>query len=161
MAELPTQTYDVGDLVTLSCIVLTGATLGTIFTRQATLTVQDASGFAQGDPIFVVRAGAVGGDLTTSIASIDGDILSLHDPAGTSATLTRVGKLQSPTTVECLVREPNGNIGTVVNSGSQGKFTANFAVTQSGDHFVRWIGAGAAVGAQERQFFVQEERVQG
>lgn len=152
--------YDVGTVLTLTATFLTGPTLGSITSGQNTLLVRDASGLTVGGPILVAGAGAVGGDLSTTVSGISGQTVTLAANAGTTVTLVSVGQPTNPTTVACKVRLPDLSEQTLAATlQSTGKYTASFTITLAGNHFVRWSGTGAAAVDGWRQFVVRPERV--
>lgn len=61
-------------------------TTGTISSASASLVVASATGFAQGDPVYVRGAGADGVGLFTTISSITGTTFTLADAASTAVT---------------------------------------------------------------------------
>jgi hypothetical protein len=142
------------------CTFLVLVRRGSTSVGQNDLVVRDRTGYTIADPILVVGAGAVGGDLSTTIGSIAGSVLSLAAPALTTVTAAMCGKLQNPGATTCKLLKPDLTLATlIVSNVSTGKFTAPFDTTLEGDHFVRWTGTGTATGAEERQFVVREERV--
>jgi hypothetical protein len=78
----------------------------------------------------------------------------------TGTFTTAAGALVDPTTVVCKVRLPDLSEATpAVTHVSLGVYTAVFAPTQSGEHWYRFAGTGAAVGAEERAFVVERQQV--
>jgi hypothetical protein len=154
------QVYDIGDTVQLYGVFTTLATRGTIAKDFAALTVRDVTGYAPSDPIIITGAGAVEGDLVTTIVSIVGSTLNLAAVAQTSVTAAFLGKLSTPTTVTCKVLLPDGTIVTPANAAiSTGRYLASYDPTLVGDHFYKFAGTGLAKAEDERQFVVRENRV--
>lgn len=78
----------------------------------------------------------------------------------TGTFTTAAGALTDPSAVTCTVRQPDGTNATPATTRqSLGVFTATFAPTQSGEHWYRFAGTGAAVGAEERAFMVETRHV--
>jgi hypothetical protein len=77
------------------CTFLVLVTRGSMSVGQNDLVVRDPTGYTIADPILVVGAGAVGSDLSTTIGSIAGSVLSLAAPALTTVTAAMCGKLQN------------------------------------------------------------------
>lgn len=158
----PLATYDVGQAITLRGLFLTGATIGSIIKTQTLLVVQDPSELSLGAnaPIFVQGAGALGGDLSTNVASASGAQITLSLPALTDATRVLVGTPTDPTTVTCTVQSPDGVEHSLSpNSVAVGRWEATFTATLDGDHFFRFTGTGAAAADGWRKFIVRPERV--
>lgn len=159
MADPTPAIYDVGAVVTLSCLFLNGNTLGSITVGQNTLYVRDASGLTQGQPIFIAGAGAVGGDLLTTVSSINGQTVILAATAASTVTLAVVGQPANPGAVTCKVKLPDRTSQTLTTANpSTGKFTASFTPTLEGVHYARWTGTTPAAGDSWREFVVRPER---
>jgi hypothetical protein len=78
----------------------------------------------------------------------------------TGTFTTAAGALVDPSTVTCKVRQPDGTSQTPgTTRQSTGVFTATFQPTQAGEHWYRFTGTGAAVGAEERAFVVEPQHV--
>jgi hypothetical protein len=160
--DQPLQTYDVGQEITLRGLFLTGATIGTILKSQTLLLVQDSSALTLtgGSPIFVQGAGAVGGDLRTTVVSSSAAGIVLADAALSDARLALVGTPTDPTAVTCKVSLPDGTESTISASGVvTGRWEATFTPTLDGDHYYRFTGTGAATADAWRKFTVRPERV--
>jgi len=69
----PLNEYDVGEPITLSCLFLSGQTVGRMERGQSTVFVRDPSGLdlTVGAEIVIVGAGYTGGDLRTTVVSDD------------------------------------------------------------------------------------------
>lgn len=66
----------------------------------------------------------------------------------------------APDTVQCSVRIPGVTTPQIVpHTGANGSYTAEFAPTIMGTYWYRWVGTGAAKGAAEMWFAVNEQRV--
>lgn len=70
-------------------------TTGSVTTGTTALTVADATGLAQNDPIVVAGAGLNGADLFTTIAAIAGTAVTLAAAAGTTVTTAPVTNASS------------------------------------------------------------------
>lgn len=154
--------YDVGELITLRGLFLTGSTQGSIIRGQTLLLVRDESGLAlsNGDPIFVQGGGAVGGDLVTSVVSHSGAQITLALPALSNVTVGLVGTPTNPTTVSCKVQKPDGSEATLTPTSSQaGVWDATYTPSLDGEFFYRFAGTGAATADGWRKFVVRPERV--
>lgn len=154
--------YDVGQEITLRGWFLTGATVGSMIKNQTLLLVQDASGLAvqNGDPIFVLGAGALGGDLVTTVVSASGAEITLALPALSDVREVLVGTPTDPTAVTGKVSQPDGSEVTLAPSMIvQGRWEATFTPTLDGDHYYRFSGSGAATADSWKKFVVRPERV--
>ena len=75
------------------------------------------------------------------------------------------GTLIDPTTITLYLQQPSGSVGTYTYaSGSviraaAGSYTFNGTATEAGYWDVRWVGAGAAVAAQQGRYFVRSTNV--
>ena len=72
-----------------------------------------------------------------------------------------VGTVVDPTTITLYLAAPTGTIGTYtypadVVKQSTGTYTYNGTATSAGYWNVRWVGAGAAVAAQQSRYFARE-----
>jgi voltage-gated potassium channel Kch len=156
----PVQVYDVGETIELSCLFLTGATVGSIEQGQTTVYVRDPSGLdlEPGASILVEGGGYVGGDLPTTVVSSDGvGAVVVAEAARTSVSRGLVGTPADPETVTCTLALPDGTeTGAGVSSPRTGLWTATFTPAGDGDHFYRFAGGG---GDGWRKFVVRPERV--
>jgi hypothetical protein len=156
------NSYDQGQPITLVSWFLAGATVGQMTAGQTTLLVRDPSGLsASGAPILVRGAGAVDGDLsTTVVGAISGQQLTLAAAASTSVQRALVGTPTDPTSVVCTVRLPDRTKVTVSAAKAvTGKWLATYVPATDGDFFYRFTGSGALVADGWRQFVVRPERV--
>lgn len=156
------QEYDVNETIWLNALFLTGATLGTIAKASQFLYVRDVSDLTltAGAKIVVVGAGAVGGDLSTTVVSADGQVITLANAALSAANLTDVGNPADPTTVTCQVMKPDGSkVSATVSNPSQGRYRASYTPATDGDYYYRFTGTGTATADAWRKFTVRPERV--
>jgi hypothetical protein len=155
--------YDVGESIWLNAFFLAGSTSGSILRGQQLLLVKDPADLdvEVGADIVVVGAGALGGDLVTTVSAADGQQITLADAALQAASLVTVGNPATPGTVECRVQVPGqANDATpAVTLVSEGRYRALFTTTVAGDHFYRFIGTGAATADRWRKFVVRPQRV--
>lgn len=98
------ESYVEGSQIVTRAICLTPHTVGSIDDNSAALTVRDTGGFVGADPVLVEDAGHEGGHLTTTIASIAGNVFTLTAPAQATVRRVVVGKLVNPGTVTFTVR---------------------------------------------------------
>jgi hypothetical protein len=162
MADPTPNEYDVGETITLKALFLTGATVGSILAGATKLTVRDPSGLTTtpGSPIIVIGAGAVGGDLVTTVASISGQEITLAAAAAANATLAVVGTPTAPASCSCKVIDPSGSESSLaVTNPSTGRYQALFTADLDGDHYYRFTGTGTATADGWRKFVVRPERV--
>lgn len=92
------DTYVEGTQVVTRAICLTPYTVGSIDEGSTALTVRDADGFANADPVVVEAAGPEGGHLFTTVAAVVGNTITLADPAATTVRRVSVGKRVDPGT---------------------------------------------------------------
>lgn len=65
------------------------------------------------------------------------------------------GVLKDPTLAVATLREPDGTISTPsVANPSVGIHTVDLAFTQSGRHFLEFVGTGDVVSAQGTEFYI-------
>jgi hypothetical protein len=161
--QAPIQEYDVGETITLSCLFLTGQTVGRMQLGQTTVYVRDPSGLtlSGGAPIVIEGAGYVGGDLRTTVVSADGvGAITVAEACRTTVQEALVGTPADPATVAVKVAKPDGAEETCTPfSDLTGLWKATFTPTRDGDHFYRFTGTGAASGDRWRKFVVRPERV--
>jgi hypothetical protein len=154
------QTYDIGDTVVLQGVYLTKPTTGSVNAGSTALTVKDATGYTNGDPIFIEGAAAEDGDLYTTVSSISGNTITLAAAAATQVISARVGKLTAPGAATCKVRLPDGTSSSPATSLiSTGRYQASYDPTLAGQHWYRFDGTTTAKGSGERSFLVAEKRV--
>ena len=80
-------------------------------------------------------------------------VLSFFDAAGEPA---------NPTTVGCWVKKPDNTVTAnldPVNSGAVGIYQVDYAITESGDHWIRTEATGLVKAASEKRLRVEEKRV--
>jgi hypothetical protein len=90
----------------------------------------------------------------------------IGDVASVTAVFRVSGVLTDPTTVTAEVRKPSGVDNYTVTAGeitttSTGAYNLNIVVDEPGDWWYRFVGVGAAAGAQEGGFRVRPEQVLG
>jgi hypothetical protein len=151
-----------GNSVKVVVYTLTPHTLGSIRAGQQTLIVRDADGFADSDPVLVEGAGALGGDLLTSISAVSGNTITLADAARESVSRARVGRRVDPSTAEFKLKRPDGTIDTFTHPDPAiahpvaGKYVLTYTPPPSplrhGLYLVRFVGTGVAAGAEELAF---------
>lgn len=96
---------------------MTPHTLGSIRAGDVELEVRDATGFSNGDALYIAGAGSQGGPLKTTVASIAGNAITLADPAVETVSRVPVGKLANPGTVTFTVRRAD-DAPTAYTNGS-------------------------------------------
>ena len=72
--------------LTSSSSSVSAGTIGNILAGSLYLFVSSASGFAQGNTIIIMGAGAGGANLSTTIDHISGNIFTIHNAASTTTT---------------------------------------------------------------------------
>lgn len=102
------ETYVEGNQIVTRAICRTPHTIGSIQAGSTALVVRDTTGFANGNPFLVERAGPEGGHLTTTIVSIAGNTITLAAAAAATVTRVSVGKLTNPGTVTFTARRSDG-----------------------------------------------------
>lgn len=86
------------------------------------------------------------------------DIGALARLTGTYTDIN--GALVDPTTASVSVKAPDGTVTTATPSkDSTGIYHYDFQTTLWGNHFYRFTGTGAAVGAGDSQFLVKQSPV--
>jgi hypothetical protein len=156
------ETYQIGDQVRLKGIALTLLTRGTVDRGGVLLTVEDTTGYADGNPILVQGAGPLGSDLLTTIVQITGSVITLTAAATTLVQRARVGKPTNATTSVCRVRKPDQSFVTpdpTVSNPSPGVYTATVDPDLAGDWYYRFVFTGTAKTAGQQRFVVAEQRV--
>lgn len=160
---MDTNTYDVGQAISLSALFLTGVTVGQMNLNQTTVYVRDPSGLTltPGSPILIKEAGYAGGDLLTTVVSSSGQAIVVADPCRAYVSLMDVGSPTNPSDVTLLVQTPNGqvDISDTLENPSAGRWVGFFDAATDGDHYYRFIGTGAAEADTWRKFIVRPERV--
>lgn len=156
-----------GNVWRITAYALTLPTIGSIRAESELLTVRDVSGFVVSDPLLVAGAGALGGDLETTIDSIAGNVFNLAAAAGETATRVQVGRRTNPSTSTFKVSRPDGVVTTIAHPNAlitnpiAGKFILTYAppADVEGWYRGRFIGTGAAECADEVAFYVAPSRV--
>ena len=90
--------------------------------------------------------------------------MSTYYDVGDVAVLTSTwrvsGTLTTPTTRVLTVVSPAGVSSTPsITVSSTGVLTAEVSITEAGTWRYRWVGTGAAAGAEEGRLFVREQQV--
>ena len=90
--------------------------------------------------------------------------MSTYYDVGDVAVLTSTwrvsGTLTTPTTRVLTVVSPAGVSSTpAITVASTGVLTAEVSITEAGTWRYRWVGTGAAAGAEEGRLFVREQQV--
>jgi hypothetical protein len=153
------ERYQIGDQVSLKGIALTSLTRGTVEKDSTLLTVEDASGYANTNPILVRGAGPLGSDLVTTVASVSGSVITLAAAASLLVQRAVVGKPTNATAV-CKVRKPDHSVLTPsLSNPSTGVYVATVDPDIAGDWLYRFDFTGAAKAAGEQRFVVAERRV--
>ena len=90
----------------------------------------------------------------------------IRDVVRITAAFTQSGSALDPTTVSLIVRTPDGALTTYVYPTdaalvrvSLGNYRLDFAVTQAGQHWYRWVTTGTGAAAEESWFAVRPKQV--
>jgi hypothetical protein len=149
--------YEIGDIARLTANFTSENTHGSIEANTSSLAVDAADNYDPGDAVLVVGAGPGGSDLATTITGVTGNNLGLDDLASVTVVDTDVGLLTDPGSVSITVTEPNGDaVNVSPDRVSEGRYRADFPISQDGVHFYRWESVGAATGALEGTFVVEQ-----
>lgn len=82
---------------------------------------------------------------------------TLGAPVRLSASFTNAAGVATDATISLTIRTPDGvetDASSSVAHDSTGNYHADYATTQVGEHFARWVASGALTAAYEEQFQV-------
>lgn len=151
-----------GNLVKATVYTLTPHSIASIRADELVALVRDVGSFVPSDPVLVEEAGALGGDLETTISSIAGNDVTLAAAAHETVSRKRFGRRTNPSTATFKVKRPDGTIDTIVHPHADianpiaGKFVLTYTppagANRHGLYLVRFVSTGTAACAEEGTF---------